>query len=103
MSYKSGEHNVTCDRCGQEYLSSEVRTEWTGDVVCDGCYDPRHEQEFLRMKADKIAPNPEFVRKPPTEVYVTKLCSTRSAIPGVAIPGCAIPGHVEPSIPSGTF
>jgi len=52
--FKSGLHWVCCDRCGFDYYHTEVREEWNGLVVCGECYEPRHPQDFVRGKADKI-------------------------------------------------
>jgi len=52
--FKSGLHWVCCDRCGFDYYHTEVREEWNGLVVCRECYEPRHPQDFVRGKRDKI-------------------------------------------------
>lgn len=45
---KLGTHNAICDRCGFKYKADELREEWTGWMVCDHCWEPRHPQEFLK-------------------------------------------------------
>lgn len=56
MTYVSGAWKAECDRCGFDYLNTELRKEWTGLRVCNKCWDPRHPQEYLRGKADRQAP-----------------------------------------------
>jgi hypothetical protein len=52
--YKKGDFNRICDRCGVKVKASETRREWTGLIVCkDGCWEPRHPQEFVRGKRDR--------------------------------------------------
>ena len=45
---KLGDYNALCDRCQTKHKASELREEWTGWMVCDRCWEPRHPQEFLR-------------------------------------------------------
>lgn len=41
--YVAGARKDTCDRCGFDYLSTElVEEERTGLMVCSKCYDPVH-------------------------------------------------------------
>ena len=55
--YKPGDNWVVCDRCGFERRASATQEEWNGLRVCsDSCYEPRHPQDFLRVRADKITP-----------------------------------------------
>ena len=49
---KLGTWNALCDRCGFKFKAEELRKEWTGWMVCERCYDPRHPQEFLKGHAD---------------------------------------------------
>ena len=37
-----GQWNAVCDRCGLEFKSSSLKKEWTGLMVCDKCFEPRH-------------------------------------------------------------
>jgi len=70
--FKSGLHWVCCDRCGFDYYHTEVREEWNGLVVCRECYEPRHPQDFVRGKADKIVG--DWPRRPcPPDVPVGDL------------------------------
>ena len=53
--YISGSHWANCQRCDFTHRSSELMEEWTGLWVCDGCWEHRHEQDFLRVKEEKVA------------------------------------------------
>ncbi len=53
--YISGENWDTCDRCDMEFYNSEMLYEWNGLFVCEDCWEPRHEQDFLRMKDEKVS------------------------------------------------
>jgi hypothetical protein len=47
-----GTWNALCDRCQKKYKAYELRREWTGWMVCDTCWEPRHPQDFLKGKPD---------------------------------------------------
>lgn len=67
--YQPGNHWVICDRCEGTVRKSKVQKEWTGLVVCPECFEPRHTQEYVRGKPEKIhADYP--IRPEPEEVYV---------------------------------
>lgn len=73
-TYRKGQWNALCDRCGFKFKSGEIRKEWTGLRVCCGpgtnnCWEPRHPQEFVRGKKDKQTP--AWVRPEPEDVFVT--------------------------------
>ncbi len=40
--YIAGTYKTQCDRCGQIYKRYECQKEWTGLLVCNKCYEPRH-------------------------------------------------------------
>lgn len=102
-NYRPGDHKVHCGRCGKDYHASEMRREWTGNIVCNRCWEPRHPQEFLRATKDKIAAD-GLVRSKSDPTYVSVQCTTRSGVAGIAIAGCAIANNEGiPTLPSGTF
>ena len=66
--YKSGEWNVTCDVCSRKIKSGNARKRWDGFIVCEGCYEERHPQDFVRARVDKISV--PFQRPIPPYVFV---------------------------------
>ena len=48
--YSDGQWNFICDRCGTKVKSSKRAIEWTGLVVCQCCFDDKHEQEKYDRK-----------------------------------------------------
>ncbi len=102
----SGDHWVTCDRCGCAVRQSESRVTWEGYVVCLDDWEPRHPQDFVRAKQDRIAPEGN-VRPQPNDVYISDLYPGevvyRFAVAGLAIPGYAVTGTSPSTVPSGTF
>lgn len=46
--YIPGDHWNTCHRCGFDIRNSESLKEWNGLIVCEDCYEPRHEADFVR-------------------------------------------------------
>jgi hypothetical protein len=50
--YVPGAWNVTCDRCGFNYKSFQLREEWTGLMVCETCFEHRHPQDLIRARKD---------------------------------------------------
>jgi hypothetical protein len=100
-----GDHWVTCPICEEAVRKHTMKRRWDGLWVCEKDYDPRHPQEFVRTKQDKLSP-PQPVNPPPTESFVTPgTCSTRTAVAGEAIAGCAIAGwnDEEYEVPAATF
>lgn len=53
--YRSGDNYMVCDECGLTKRKSEIRKRWDGAMVCRKDWEPRHPQEFVRGKADRIA------------------------------------------------
>lgn len=99
-----GDYWVECQRTGKVIRASDARREWTGLIVAKEEWEPRHPQDYLRTRADKMTPrgiiNPET---PGTELT---LCLPTSVV-GEAVVGCAIVGVGEAfyqvRIPAGTF
>ena len=102
-SFKPGGHWVICDVCGNAFREEYMRMRWDGYAVCPDDWEPRQPQDFVRAKFDRIAPE-GIIRPDPIDIFISPLCSTRSAIVGQAVVGCAIVGGPPSSeIPDGTF
>ncbi|WP_290688549.1 hypothetical protein [Haematobacter sp. UBA3484] len=75
--FVKGQWKAVCDRCGNVYLSRQLRKEpTTGLMVCDGagtcrCYDPRDPQLDVKGKADRQSP--PWVRPEPPIVWATPI------------------------------
>lgn len=72
--YEHGQHNVICDRCGFKYKARQLRKEWNGLRTCsgpqtNGCWEPRHPQDFVKGKADRQLP--EWTRPEPADIDVS--------------------------------
>lgn len=52
--YRHGSWNVICDRCGFKFKSDQCQMTWDGLFVCNKCYEPRHPQDFVFAKHDKL-------------------------------------------------
>lgn len=105
--YKHGDWNAICDRCGEKLKASKLKLEWTGLRVCKKCWEPRHEQDFVRgKKEDNSVPwsRPEGANAGGTDIAgnSTRYSGTcgPSNIAGMAIAGCAIAGNIKGGIPS---
>lgn len=68
-NFIAGDFWVVCDRCGLDYRRSQTKLEWTGLLVCNDCWEPRHPQDFVRAIKDTVAPETDS-RPVPTPVYV---------------------------------
>jgi hypothetical protein len=66
-SYIPNDWNAICDSCGKKVKASQLRQRWDGFMVCKDDWEPRHEQDFVRARQDKISV--PFVRSP-TEIFV---------------------------------
>ena len=92
--YVSGEFNVTCDVCSRKIKASESRQRWDGFRVCLDDWEPRHEQDFVRARQDKISV--PFTRPIPALVFtdVVSICTVdgMTGVVGWAIVGCSVIG-----------
>lgn len=76
--YRHGDWNVICDRCGFKFKASKCRMTWDGFFVCEGCWEPRHPQDFVRPKHERQ--RVPISRKDPGIPYnVTTLGATKAA------------------------
>lgn len=66
--YKAGVWNAICDRCGFEHKSDQLRSEWTGLMVCGPCYETRHPQDLLRVPREQGSV--AWSRPSPTDTFV---------------------------------
>jgi len=53
--YRAGAHYVICDICAGRLLNTEAKKNWEGLLVHPRCWDPRHPQELIRARKDKIS------------------------------------------------
>ncbi len=53
--YKAGDNWLICDVCGCTVYSSDALQRWDGMVTCKQDWEPRHEQDFVRARKDRIA------------------------------------------------
>ena len=49
-----------CDVCGFRFPSDKLHKRWDGLMTCSADWELRHPQDFIKIKAEKIAP--DFVR-----------------------------------------
>lgn len=56
-TYRTGGTYGLCQECGFKFRMSELRKRWDGFMVCKEDWEPRHPQEFVRGKADRIRYN----------------------------------------------
>lgn len=52
--YKSGSNLSVCQRCGSIFTKDKLKLTWDGLWVCDDDWEPRHPQDFLRIKEEHI-------------------------------------------------
>lgn len=54
-TFQPGNHWLICDSCGLKFRRSEMRMRWDNMMVCRKDWEPRHPQEFVRGKRERIA------------------------------------------------
>ena len=95
QDYIAGDHWVECQRCGLDVRESNTRREWSGGIVCGGCFDYRQPQDFVRGRVDDTSAK-GLVRPESTDTFGTHedtpVCSP-IAIAGIACAGFAIAGN----------
>jgi hypothetical protein len=52
--YRSGDHLAICDSCGMRFYGSQLRKDWRGFMVCKDDYEPRHPQDTVQTRSDRI-------------------------------------------------
>ncbi len=60
--YRSGDNLVICDICGKRAYRSKMKKTWDNLITHPKCYDPRHPQELIKARKDKVSvrdPRPE--------------------------------------------
>ncbi len=80
---------VSCHRCGMWSMSTEIRKEWTGLLVCPKCYESRHPQTLIKVHGEKAFPS--FVSKDGPDVFIPgAVCTiaTRSAYADMGTADC---------------
>lgn len=65
--HKPGDWLYCCQQCDDEVYASETRRQWDGLRVCRSCWEPRHPQDRIRAKKDKISVP---FANPPTYTYI---------------------------------
>lgn len=91
--WKPGRWKAVCDRCGFRFHSDALKEEWTGLMVCSGCWETRHPQDFIKVPLERITP--PWTRVEAGDVFVP-ICYIweNSCYTGLAVPGCAIAGNL---------
>lgn len=99
-SYSSGDWLAICDVCSIKIKASKTKQRWDGFITCPSCWEPRHSQDFIKVRQDKITV--PFLRPRPQDVFVdvtytgdTLTCTpmSRSGVAGIGIAGCAQGGR----------
>ena len=65
--FESGTWNIICDSCGKKIKAKHARHRWDGFIVCDGCFEFRHPQDFIRAKPERN--KIPFSRPRPPDIY----------------------------------
>lgn len=83
-----GDWNAICDICGLKFKASELQKDWRGLMVDKACFEQRHPQDFLRVRADD--PSIPWARPDPEDTfkYICYLWG-RSAYADLAEADCA--------------
>lgn len=68
-AYRPGNHWLICDECGAKFRLSEMRKRWDGAMVCRKDWEPRHPQESVRSRSDKVSV--PVARPEGTDTYIT--------------------------------
>lgn len=92
MGYRKGDWKAICDRCGREFMASQLRKTYDGLMVCGPDWEPQHPQELIRTRTREGQPPPWTRPEAPDHETLACTPASRSPYPDYAIPGCMIPG-----------
>ena len=70
MSYISGDYWLICDVCGFRIRRSQIRKRWDGLMVCASDWEPRHPQDFVKGRVDRMAV--PIARPEPVDNFLTE-------------------------------
>jgi hypothetical protein len=87
-TYQAGKWLAICDICGFRFYNDQLKKDWRGLMTCVHDHEPRHPQEFIRVKSDTTSV--PWTRPDPVVIFITN--DRSSAIAGQAIAGVAITG-----------
>ena len=92
---KLGDYNAICDSCGRKFKASSMIKRWDGLFVCKEDYEPRHPQDFLRVRADKQ--NVPIARPDPVDDTFVMVCYLwdRSAYADLGTADCALADNAK--------
>lgn len=68
LVYIRGDNYFLCPVCGRKKRVSKGRRRWDNEFVCTDDWEPRHPQEFVRGRADKILPS--ITRPEPADTFI---------------------------------
>jgi hypothetical protein len=66
--YVPGDWNADCDRCGLKHKASMLKKEWTGLMVCNCCWEPRHPQTLIKVDPEVITT--PWARPEPEDTFI---------------------------------
>lgn len=98
QGYRSGDFLRQCDRSGQTVLASNTRKEWTGLIVREDLWEPRHPQDFVRAQADDMAVREGRPEKKPESALARSLADI-AAVSGSVVGGTYTSGAVTANRP----
>lgn len=64
--FKSGDYNALCDQCGKKFKFSKLVKTWDGFWVCRNCFEPRHPQDFVKVKSENLTVSVNRAEPPDT-------------------------------------
>lgn len=81
-------HKFVCHRCGFQFPSTEIKKEWTGLLVCNTCWEPRHPQTYIKVHGEQAFP--DIVSREPTTDTFQGVCdvATISAYANLGTADC---------------
>jgi len=92
-SWEPGKWSAICDRCGFRLKSDQLRDTWDGLKVCAPCWEPRHPQDFVRARRERITPPWTRPELEPDAFNVVCYLWDRSAYAGLGSAGCMVAGN----------
>jgi len=66
--YKIGGNYFLCPVCGFKKRVSDGRYRWDKEFVCKDCFDPKHPQESVKARVDRMSAR--ISRPEPTDTFI---------------------------------
>lgn len=79
--YKPGSHWANCWSCGFAFRAEKLKKTWDNRWVCDEDFEPRHPQDFIRVKAERTGVDGPILEDDTTNEVAVTFAAQEGTVP----------------------